>query len=153
VQPELWTLIGVAAGAVLTFAAQWLLARLQRTDERSREAQAIQRDAYARFLSAVHRTLQAVTKFVANDPDEPVAFETLREANIELQDCIALIGLVAPRDTYFAASRLADATLLSRQGGTSSPANEAREHAASVEFMKLARRDIGTEALPVKKDE
>lgn len=147
----MWTLVGVVAGAVLTFAAQWLLAHLQRSNDRSREVRAIQRDAYARFLSAVHRTLQAVTKFVSNDPDETAAFETLREANIELQDCIALIGLVAPRDTYFAASHLGDATLLSRQGGTASPENAAREHAASAEFMKFARRDIGTEIAPAKK--
>jgi hypothetical protein len=143
VSTQAWTIVGVVVGAVLSFVTQWLIAHQQRADERVRELRRTQRDAYARLIAAVHRTAQAVTKFVANDPSEAAAFEELRQANIELQDCIGLIGLVAPRDTYFAASRLADATLKSWEGGSASTANGDRQNAASAAFMRLARRDIG----------
>jgi hypothetical protein len=139
-----WTIVGVAVGALLSLAAQWLLAYQQRTEDRVRESRKVQREAYARFIGARHQTLQAVTKFVANDPDEAVAFAALRDANIELQDCIGLIGLVAPKDTYHAASSLSDLTLKSWEGGIPQ-ANVDRELAASVAFMALARRDIGVD--------
>ncbi|WP_148302357.1 hypothetical protein [Tomitella biformata] len=140
---QLWTIVGVAVGALLSFLAQWILAYQQRSDERDRELRRTQRDVYTRFLAAVHRTDQAVTKFSNNDPNEVAAFEELRQANIELQDCIAAIGLMSPRDSYDAASQLADASLLSWEGGSHSTANAKRRDATSAAFIALARRDIG----------
>ena len=141
---QIWTIIGVIVGALLSFAAQWLIAHQQRADERVRETQRPQREAYSRFIAALHRTLLAVTKFAHNDPEEPAPFAGLREATIELQDCIGLIGLVAPKDTYDAASRLGDLTLKSWEGGRPQ-VNADREQAASAAFMALARRDIGVD--------
>jgi hypothetical protein len=73
------------------------------------------------------------------------------EANIELQDCVGLIGLVAPRDTYHSASLLGDLTLKSWEGGVPQ-ASADRELAASVAFMALARRDIGVDTPSVEEE-
>ncbi|MFC4602937.1 hypothetical protein [Rhodococcus kronopolitis] len=140
---QLWAIVGVAVGALLSFSGQWLLARQQRSGDRDRELRGLQREVYTRLLAAVHRTDQAVTKFVSNDPNEVAAFEELRQANIEAQDCIAAIGLISPRDSYDAACQLVDASLQSWEGGTNSTANAKRRDGASTAFITLARRDIG----------
>lgn len=144
VSTQVWTILGVVVGAFLSLGAQWLLAHQQRAEERVRETRKIRREAYARFIGARHQALQAVTKFANSDPDGATAFAALREANLELQDCIGLIGIVAPKDTYNAAVQFADLTLKSWEGGNQK-LNADRLNAASVAFMAHARRDIGVD--------
>lgn len=129
---EVWaTIIGVLVGAILPYGAQRSFARQQRADELARDLRGIQRDIYSRFLAAVHQATRAASDGLP---------ESSSDAHAELRECVALVGLVSPRDTWEAAVRLSDAASPSAPDGAAT--NGGRDE-ASAAFVELARRDVG----------
>lgn len=146
--PQVWVLIGVILGAVSSFLGQWLLARQKRTADRAHDLRVTQRDVYAKFIAANHRARQAVSRFLAKNPAEDTVFEAFRDINVELQNCVGEVQLVSPLDTASAARQWSDATLLAHKfhkDEATSDAHLKREQEARIEFMKLARRDLGSD--------